>query len=65
MSKNTKKPVRRDRMKAEAAYWVAEKFEVTVQYVYGILNGQHTAGRFEEIRKAWQKKYDELKAVTR
>ena len=24
MSKNTKKPVRRDRMKAEAAYWVAD-----------------------------------------
>lgn len=63
MNKNTKKTVRRDREKTQAVYWVAEKFEVTIQYVYGVLNGQHTAGRHEEIKKAFQEKYNELQSI--
>lgn len=64
MSKSNKKTYTpRDREKTAAVNWVAKEFLVTPQYVYGILNNQHTAGRYIEIKDAYQKKYTELKKV--
>lgn len=63
MNKSSKKYTKRDREKTQAVNWVAKKFEVVPQYVYGILNGQHTSGRSEEIKAAFRAKYAELKKV--
>ena len=63
MNKNRQKIVKRDREKTQAVYWVAQQFEVTPQYVYGILNGSHTAGRYEVIKKSFEEKYTELQSI--
>ena len=63
MGKDIKKTSSRDRIKTIAVRWAAEKFGVDKNYVYGILKGTHVAGQCEEIKKAFDEKYKELKGI--
>lgn len=63
MNKYTKKHPPRDREKTQAVNWVAKKFAVSSQYVYGILNGLYTNGQADDIKKAFFLKYDQLKKI--
>lgn len=61
MNKNRKKY---DNKRVSAIKWTAERFDVSEQYVRAIdINSSITSGRADDIRKAYRKKYEELKKV--
>lgn len=55
--------VKRDREKKQAVVFVATKFDVTEQYVYGVLRGTFNSGIADEIKQLFNQKYSELKKV--
>lgn len=55
------KPI--DRVKTQTAFWAAEQFQCTTAYVYGVVRGDFKGGRADEIKKAYDKKYAEIKKV--
>lgn len=52
-----------DPIRAQAIKWTAKDQKCSDQYVRAIINGTSKGGRSEEIKKAFLKKSEELKAV--
>lgn len=52
-----------DSTKAQTVKWVAKKFQVEPGYVRQAINRDANGGITDELRKAYQKKYEELKAI--
>lgn len=65
MDKSKKKAKRQpyDLKRAAAVKWTAREFRVTEPYVRNVLNGLATYGLSDDIRRAFNKKYAELKQV--
>lgn len=61
MDKSKHKPY--DAKRAFAVKYVAVKFDCTSSHVRAIITGKFDGGRAEEIRRAFNEKYAELKSV--
>ncbi len=58
-----KQPVKRDRVKKLAVVAVHKQFGCTEAYVYAVIRGDEKDGQADEIKKAYDKKYSEIKKV--
>ena len=63
MTNVLKKRTVRDREKTLSVFNVAAQFGVSEAYVYGTLRGDFKGTTPDEIKKAFDKKYAELKKV--
>lgn len=63
MTNVLKKRTGHDRVKTQTVFFIAEQFKVSSAYVYGTLRGDCVGTVPDEIKKAFYKKYNELKKV--
>lgn len=61
MTNITKKRTGHDRIKTQTVFYVANMFNVSTAYVYGVLRGDFKGVTPDEIKKAFDVKYAELK----
>ncbi|MCZ2393382.1 MAG: hypothetical protein LC105_05980 [Chitinophagales bacterium] len=64
MSEYTKTQRKRrvtDSLRTASIKQVAKEYQVTEQYVYGAINGSHNSGITSELKKAYERKYNNLK----
>lgn len=60
---NKGKAKKYDGVRAQAIKWVAEKNEVTREYVRAAIYGTSNYGRAPQLKKEFEEKYNELKSV--
>ena len=64
MNKNTiKKRVKTDRVKTICVNWLAEKYDVDRNYIYGIIKGTYKPDYADMVKRDYRDKYEEVKEL--